>query len=331
MTDFVYDRSIPVVMLVFNRPDETSRVLNAVANAKPDRLYVVGDGPRQKSDEQSVYAVRKLFARLDWQCEVHTLFRDRNLGCKRSVETGLDWFFSMEDRGIILEDDCVPGDDFFPFASELLVAHEDSNVVGCITGNNFQSGVQRGEASYYFSKYNHCWGWATWRRAWEHYDAEMTMWPDWRESNEWRSLFDDSVEEKYWRHIFDRVYEGSINSWAYPWAASLWYERKVTATPNSNLVTNIGFGESATHTQSPSGRGANKPIGQIETLTHPETIEVDFLADRYTFDYFVGGRDLRFPRRLMLLPWRVVRYIYRLSRGRASLGDLGAWLRDRRF
>ena len=176
-----------LLFLVFNRPDTTTQVFKKIRQAKPPRLYVASDGPRDgnSDDKKKVTKVREIATKVDWPCEVKTLFRDKNLGCKKGVSTAITWFFEHEEQGIILEDDCVPNLDFFTFCENLLQRYDKDERISTITGNNFQDGKWRGNASYYFSKYNHCWGWATWRRSWKNYDGDIKFWSKWSNSNAW--------------------------------------------------------------------------------------------------------------------------------------------------
>src|SRR5262249_20722231 len=159
---------IPVLFLIFNRPNTTARVMEAIRTAGPGRLYVAADGPRDgNADEAKRCAeVRRIATQVDWPCEVQTLFRERNLGCRQAVSSAITWFFEQEQEGIILEDDCLPSPSFFPYCAELLARFRNDERIMCITGCNFQQDMKGYPYSYYFSKYHHVWGWATWRRAW---------------------------------------------------------------------------------------------------------------------------------------------------------------------
>lgn len=218
------------------------------------------------------------------------------MGCKRGVSSGLAWAFSQVDRAIVLEDDCVPRDEFFSYCEALLERYRYDERVGVITGNNFQDGIQRGDGSYYFSKYNHVWGWATWSRAWQHYDGDVSFWPAWKTSAEWRAVHPDPIERRYWARIIDRVARGEIDTWDYSWTASTWYRGGLTATPNANLVSNIGFGPGATHTKAPWDFPGHDtaPLGP---LRHRSGVHHDVDADRYTFDRHFGGAAVRERRR----------------------------------
>lgn len=302
-----------VLFLVFNRPDTTKQVFEEIRKAKPPRLYVAADGPRsnREGEEQKVDKVREIATAVDWPCEVKTLFREKNLGCKCAVSSAINWFFEHEEQGIILEDDCLPHPDFFPYCETLLNRYKDDERVMAITGVNFQNGQERGEASYYFSIFNHVWGWASWRRAWEQYDVEMKFWPTWKKSMSWRNFWNDPAARRYWEKIFNRVYNGEIDTWDYQWTATAFRHRGLTATPNVNLVSNIGFGEDATHTKFTESADSAIPVHPMNKITHPPIVTQDKLADSYTFNYQLGGRSLKFPMSLRLLPKRLLGFVVR--------------------
>ena len=289
-------KKTPVLFLVFNRPELTSKVFEKIRQAKPLRLYIASDGPREgnKEDKEKVEKVRKIVNNIDWSCELKTLFRDKNLGCKEGVSSAITWFFEQEEQGIILEDDCVPHLDFFSFCENLLDRYFLDERVSIVTGNNFQNSKWRGDASYYFSKYNHCWGWASWRRSWKHYQGDINFWPKWKSSDAWKKYKFNKIERKYWENIFDRCYAGQIDSWAYPWTASIWYKNSLTATPNVNLVTNIGFEEGATHTKEPNKFSCMTNM-ELSHISHPKQVIIDIEADKFAFYNFFGGKYLRFP------------------------------------
>jgi len=303
-----------VLFLVFNRPDVTAQVFDSIRKAKPPRLYVAADGPRsgREGEAQRCAEVRRIATAVDWPCEVQTLFREQNLGCKRAVSEGISWFFEHEEQGIILEDDCLPNQDFFGFCENLLNRYAKDDRVWVITGDNFQNGQKRGVASYYFSKYNHCWGWASWRRAWQKSDMDIRFWPEWKISSIWQALSPDQAERRYWEKIFNQMYRAEIDTWDYPWTASVWFNGGLTATPNVNLVSNLGFGPDSTHTTSSNSPQAKMATSALGEITHPASIFQDSEADRYVFDHVLGGRMLRLPFVLYSFPRRVAGMIYRV-------------------
>jgi hypothetical protein len=282
----------PIAFIIFNRPRHTAESFAAIRAQKPSRLLIIADGPRpgHPTDSDRCRETREVVANIDWPCEVLRNYSDVNLGCKLRVSSGLDWVFDQVERAIVLEDDCIPHEDFFSYCDALLDRYETDHRVWVITGNNFQHGKKRGDASYYFSKFNHCWGWATWRRAWKHYRVDIPFWPEWKATADWRKKLPDPVERIIWSGLLDRVQRGEIDTWDYQWTACVWYHGGLTATPNFNLVTNIGFGPDATHTVS-SGDQDGLPIYPLGILTHPKQVKQNLAADRHVFNHNFGGLD----------------------------------------
>lgn len=297
----VNDFNTAILFLVFNRPNTTQKVFNVIRQIKPSRLYVAADGPRQlkKGEANLVSKVREIATKVDWPCELKTLFREKNIGCKHAVSNAISWFFKCEEQGIILEDDCLPHLDFFPFCENLLQKYAKDMRVSMITGDNFQNGIQRGDGSYYFSRYSHIWGWASWRRAWKNYDVNMSYWPNWKNSEEWLNQFSNNEERRYWEKIFDKTYNNQIDTWDYQWMASSWFHGGLTATPNVNLISNIGFGVDSTHTSFKNSPLANLSTESLRELIHPMNISRDKGADRYNYDNTFGGKYRRFPYNLI--------------------------------
>lgn len=312
----------PVAFIVFNRPQHTAVTFARIRAQRPTHLFIIADGPRpgNVADPDRVREVRALLDDVDWPCVVRREYSSDNLGCKRRVSSGLDWVFSQVDRAIVLEDDCVPTDDFFSFCEELLDRYVDDDRVAAVTGNNFQDGKQRGDGSYYFSKYPHVWGWASWRRAWRQYDREISFWPEWKDSFAWRAVHPDSVERQHWRRILDRVARGEIDTWDYQLAASMSYHGGLTATPNAHLVSNIGFGPDATHTKAPQDL-AGMETAPLGPMVHPSCVEQDVDADKYTFDQHFGGAAIRQRRHPVgFMRWVAYGALHRFQRMRQPRG-----------
>ncbi len=291
--------STPVAFLIFNRPDLTEIVFQAIRQAKPKKLLVVADGPRFSEEVEKCEKARAFIEKIDWDCEVLTNFSEKNLGCKRRVSSGLNWVFSEVEEAIILEDDCLPIPSFFYFCQTLLEHYREDERVMHISGDNFQSGQRRTEYSYYFSKYAHIWGWASWRRAWQHYDVEMKTWSEYKKLNLIRSLCEDAYEQKYWIDIFDRVFSGAVDTWDYQWLYACWSQNGLSILPDSNLVSNIGFGIDATHVSGESP-WARLPVSDIWEIKHPPFIVRNHEADNYTFDFHYGGKVMKSTHNFML-------------------------------
>jgi len=273
----------PVAFLIFNRPDTTARVFEVIRQAKPPKLLVVADGARvdQLGESEKCAATRAIINQIDWKCEVLTNYSDVNLGCRKRVSSGLDWVFEQVEEAIILEDDCLPHPTFFRYCQELLEKYRDDEHMMMISGDNFQFGRNSTEYSYYFSRYGHVWGWASWRRAWTNYDDSMQIWPELK-NNGWLSkvLGNDQVVS-YWSRIFQGVYDG-FDTWDYIWLFTLWANNGLTILPHDNLVSNIGFG-SGTHTTMSNSPFANMSVRSMNfPLKHPLGINRNSQADNFT-------------------------------------------------
>lgn len=274
-----------VLFLIFKRLDTTKRVFESIRRAKPPRLYIAADGPRDyvEDEAEKVKAVREyVMNNIDWNCEVKTLFRYKNLGCGKAVSQAITWFFENEEMGIILEDDTLPSQSFFWFCEELLERYKDDMRVGMISGNNFQKGIKRGEADYYFSIYNHIWGWASWANRWNNYDFTLKSFEVKELTNIVDNLFDDKNVRAYWKDIFKKMKKNKIDTWDYQWTFTLWKNNYLTILPNTNLVSNIGFGFDSTHTAIADSEFANLPRFEINLSKHPEYVVQNKEADEFS-------------------------------------------------
>lgn len=276
----------PVAFIIFNRPDTTERVFAEIAKVRPPKLLVVADGPRENraGEAEKCAATRAIIDRVDWDCEVLTNYSDRNLGCKRRVSSGIDWVFEQVEEAVILEDDCLPDPTFFRYCQELLERYRHDQRIGMISGDNFQFGRLRNNDSYFFSKYTHIWGWASWRDRWVgSYDVTIAKWPRIRDEGWLADMVGNTLEAAYWKMVFERVLRGEIDTWDYQWLFANWVEGRMSVLPAVNLISNIGFGQNATHTSWDSNRSnlARSPLRF--PLIHPIGVFGNIKADRYSF------------------------------------------------
>lgn len=279
----------PIVFLIFRRPDLTRRVFEAIRQSKPAKLVIVADGPRNEFESVLCQQTRAVTEQIDWNCEVLRNYSDVNLGCRERVSSGLNWAFEQVEEAIILEDDCLPHQSFFRYCQELLAYYRDDERMMAISGSNFQNGQQRTAYNYYFSKYNHCWGWATWRRAWNYWEFNPEKWVEFRNSGLINSICHEPAEALYWTNIFNSLFlRNTPDSWAYAWTFACWAQGGLTALPEANLVSNIGFGVDATHTNSSSAY-ANMSTQSIGEIKHPPFVVSHQKADKYTFDHHFGA------------------------------------------
>lgn len=257
----------PILFLVFNRPDTTARVFEAIAKQQPKYLYIAADGPRLNKAGEAYLCekVREIASNVTWPCEVKTLYRNENLGCKVAVSSAIDWFFSQVEEGIILEDDCLPHEDFFVFCEEMLKKYRHRYDVMHINGflPVFQTNRPR------FSNYISIWGWATWRRAWSLYDVNASYYTSFKYQNQLKKIFPTNY---YLIESFiDEVIKGNYNTWDLQWALGIHVYFGKSILPNKNLVTNIGFEDNSTHTKTSDKNRLSIEVNDEKLLT-----EIDF-------------------------------------------------------
>lgn len=283
---------VPVLLIIFNRPETTKRVFDAIRRAKPPRLYIAADGPRSgvETDITRCEEARKIVNEVDWDCEVKTLFRQRNLNCGIAPSSAFTWFFEHEEEGIILEDDCLPSQSFFWYCQELLERYRNDTRVMHIGGNNFLCGWQNDENySYYFSKSGHIWGWATWRRAWKNFDYNIGLYRDLRAQGYFNKYFLNGMEKIYRLRKFDKTIRADkpVDWWDYQWDFARYINSGLAIVPKVNLVKNIGFGDIATHTTNSNTDSSRLEAEEIELpLCHPPFMIRDLESERKYFKNF---------------------------------------------
>jgi hypothetical protein len=273
----------PIAFLIFNRPETTAEVFESIRRAKPAKLLIVADGPRtdRAGEAEKCALARAIIDRVDWNCEVLTNYSDVNLGCRERISSGLKWVFDTVEEAIILEDDCVPHPTFFPYCEELLDRYKDDERVMVISGQKSQIQYHRTQYSYSFSRYFHVWGWASWRRAFQNFDARLDLWPEIRDSDFLKDLLIDERTVKYWSDIFQGVFDGKINTWDYQWLFACWIRSGLMILPSVNLISNIGCTVEATHTVNTNHPNANDPTEAITLpLRHPPFVIRDTRLDR---------------------------------------------------
>jgi len=281
----------PVAFLIFNRPGQTARVFESIRAARPARLFVVADGPRNEEERVKCMDTRAVLDGIDWECEVLKNYSEINLGCGKRVSTGLSWVFENTDRAIILEDDCLPSESFFGFCDELLERYKDDERIMHIGGISYQDPDTIAGGDYYFSKYTHIWGWATWSRAWRHYDFDMKSWPEFNKSGGLDTVFASRAEKKYWSETMDKAWQKKINTWDYQWTFACWSQSGLAVIPRLNLVQNIGFGQDATHYSS-LGKDSllcRLKASEMSLETHPCILVRNVRADTRSFFLVFDG------------------------------------------
>lgn len=282
---------VPILLLVFNRPDLTTRVFQAIRQVRPRTLYVSADAPRTNSDSDLVLCaeVRQIVTNIDWPCNLHTQFFSSNQGCRDGEALGMEWFFSEQPEGIILEDDTLPLSSFFSYCQCLLERYRDSRRIFSISGNSFLPAPSCGRASYFFSSYADYWGWAGWRRSWESYDRHIKEFPSWHQGDGLAKVFPSRADARnYWYSILEQTFRGHIDTWDYQMLFNMWMHNGCSIMPTVNLVRNLGFRADGTHTTRPQQPSwlRRAVFADLESpLRHPDSIEVNALFDDSFFDH----------------------------------------------
>lgn len=272
----------PILFIIFNRPSPTTRVFESIKNYKPQKLYIAADGPRiNRPGEDLLCATVRSIIKIDWVCDVKYLYREKNLGCKVAVSSAIDWFFQNEERGIILEDDCLPHQSFFSFCEDMLSLYDGNSRISHIGGYSAQNGRKRGDYPYFFMRYFHVWGWASWRRAWKEFDVNMMDFDNFKKKNLINAITRKKHIQRYWLSIFDLVRNGKIDTWDYQWVYANFKISSLAICPNENLIENIGFGEDATHTK--GGIIQQDKIGEYKSSISKPKIEPCIPAENYLY------------------------------------------------
>ena len=311
---------IPTLITAWNRPEKIDALIRSLKIIKPKKLYFSCDGPKNKSSYEliKIEKTRKIInENIDWDCSLEKKFNKDNLGCRFNMINSINWIFEKNETAIILEDDCIPNPDFFKFCFYLLKRHKNDKDIWNINGTNLQNGIKRGNSSYYFSRYFHSWGWATWRDRWNKIDDELKNYEVFKNSNNLDNFFLNKSEKKYWINIWDNLkYHNKPDSWAYRWLYTCISNRGLSITPNINLINNIGFDNEATNTKilinNKTGINNIKIFDDFGILKHPYVKEININADIYTFK---NSFKISFKRKISILftnPYYYLRKFFKL-------------------
>lgn len=282
----------PVLLVGFNRPDRMTELIDRLRGVRPAKVYVAVDGPRsdRPSERDLVMSTRDTVSRIDWGCDVRTLFRSDNLGCGRGVSGAISWLFSHEEEGIVLEDDVLPDPTFFPFVSELLARYRHDPRVWAVSGSNpVPAGWIGVDASYRFATVPHIWGWGSWRRNWDHYRYSLQGWRRRLPARSlWRAVHHSPWGFAYWSAMFDLMARTAVDTWDFQFVCAAMTRGALTATSNQNLTENIGIGPESTHTAvAPRHLQAVSPIGF--PLRHPTAVGPDLRSDNWSRQNVFGA------------------------------------------
>lgn len=318
----------PVLFIIFNRPETTKKVFEAIRQFKPDRLYIAADGHRDnvEGDKERCEETRTVVSMIDWKCSVFTLFRTENLGCGKGVCEAINWFFENEEEGIILEDDCLPSPSFFQFCATLLSYYRNDKRVMGIGGNNFEEDHNEvlGD-SYRFSEIISIWGWATWRRAWLLNDYYMTHYPMITTKKYLQASYNTIYEQDFYQYVFEKMHNGdnqtnARNIWDFQWQFACKSNSGLLLIPNRNLTKNIGLGFDSTNTHNVRSPGFDLKLASLDfPLIHPEFMMVDHFKDSQLFKKVFTSVSSRFKSQLKsLIPNPILQRLVRPIRAMFS-------------
>ncbi|MBE9166073.1 glycosyltransferase family 2 protein [Pleurocapsales cyanobacterium LEGE 06147] len=287
----------PVALVIFNRPDTTEKVFEAIRRAKPPKLFVIADGPRvdRPKEAEKCAASRAIIKRVDWDCEVIENYSDINLGCGRRIASGLSWVFEQVEQAIILEDDCLPAPSFFRFCDELLEKYQDDERIMTIGGYNGLGKWKSNKQSYHFSFCPVPWGWASWSRAWRYFDYDIKAWADREVKQQLKKFIANDFQYREMAKNFEKAYrkEKGYDFWGYQWFFAVMANSGLTILPSVNLISNIGFGSNATHLKSSHSVDANSPLYSLQfPLKHNDSVRIDRYFDRKYMERKRGKQPL---------------------------------------
>lgn len=294
----------PVLLLMFNRPDTTARVFDAIRKAKPSKLFIAADGARNDAEWDLCNKTRDVVKNVDWECEVHTLFRDKNLGLGNGMDSAISWFFDNVEQGIILEDDCLPDPSFFTFCENMLDRYKDNENIGMISGDNFiqEKTLQKinpDKDEYYLIRPVFIWGWASWRRAWQKHDLSMKQWPEVKKNGYIKTLFKNKNVANSFIDSFNFVYNKGSHVWDIPWFFACLMNKMLCIIPPRNLISNIGVIGSHTVEETPFHNMKAKHI-DVTILRHPQTISANIEIENSIF-CDIGASTFSYRRYLIQL------------------------------
>jgi hypothetical protein len=235
-----------VLFIIYNRAEYAEKVFQAIRKAKPKKLYISADGPKNNNQEDLLKCenTRNVVKNIDWECEVFYRLLDYNLGCAGGISSAITWGFEKEDKLIILEDDCVPSLPFFEYCNYCLDKYKYDHRVWMISGRSHHENSEYfNDYDYIFSKHEHSWGWATWKRCWILFDGEMKDWEEFYKSGGFCNTFLSKEEGDYYNKLFKNKINNNIkriDTYSYPFLMTIQLNSGLTVIPSKNLIENIG-------------------------------------------------------------------------------------------
>ena len=285
----------PILVIIYKRSKTLKKVIESIKKVKPKKIYFAANAPasNNSSEVRKVLKTRDLIKTINWECEIKRLFHKKHLIASESISSGISWFFENENEGIIIEDDCVLSRDFYFFSQELLKKYRDNKSVFQICASNFQDGNIRNDGDYYFSRFNHIWGWASWKRSWEKFDLSLNNFDQAIINKAIDDNFNDFFVRIYWKIMVYYSKQFKYDTWDFQWMICMWIQKSYCITPNVNLVRNIGFGKNSTNTDNSLSKWSNMEEKNLpRPWLEPALFELNDDADKFTMnEFFWNGKN----------------------------------------
>ena len=291
----------PVVITVFNRPEKTKILIEALKPVEPQKIYVIADGPRENhpTDKSKVIEVREIIDKeTTWNCEIFKIYAEKNMGGPERVPTGLDIVFEKEEKVIILGDDCIPVPQFFQFTDILLEKYKNDFRIGTICGFNLEFNFWgnpidgKRDTSYFYSKIPASWGWATWKRVWLNFDRNMADFPKVLQNKQFNYISEINAVQRFFKNKYSLFYKGLKNNWDYRLTYSLFIQGQLSIIPNCTLVANIGADGSGIHYDKKDYVSLKKAADVAMPLIHPKIFQPDYQYDKRLMLHFFTSNKL---------------------------------------
>ena len=289
--------NVPVLLILYNRVEETHKVFQILRAVQPSQLYVAGDGPIANNavDRKLTYQARSVI-QPEWACQVTTLWQENHLGKSQMIDTAMKWFFEHESEGIILFEDTLPSYDFFPYCQELLARYRNNEQIFSIGGTylrhrsrkRYRKRLKKNKSSYYFSSYGTTWGFATWRNRWTDFNFSMEQYNSEDFSKILSPYMHKQKQKLYWITRFNIIKKYKAKHWHYQALLHVWAHQGLYISPYINLITNIGFKQNNRKI-----RRLRRNSYPIMPLNHPNCIEQKYKEDAYMFKHIFNRAFIR--------------------------------------
>ena len=231
---------IAVLILFFNRPGCLKKVYDEIRKARPARLFLYQDGPRGEHDMEGIMACRKVVENVDWECDVHRNYQEKNQGVDPANYNAQKWAFSLADKCVVFEDDSIPSVSFLSFCKEMLDRYENDERICMITGFNTDEVTPDVKDDYFFTSVFSIWGWASWRRVIDKWDNTYAFLDDEdamekvRGAMKQRGLVEDTLKACYSHRASSKDYYETIF-----WSTMV-LNNQLAIMPSKNMINNLG-------------------------------------------------------------------------------------------